>query len=99
MVEHGESADLSVGPTLVARHLTGELGCASDPAVRGVFTTDTPFPARIDLRALEQRPPRPPPVRATARTASAGPAHASVRTSVPSCPHRVWKLPSASVRR
>lgn len=24
---------------------------------------------------------------------------ASVRTSVPSCPHRVWKLPSASVRR
>ena len=62
VIKHGEYADARIGhywtidldggPAIVARHLAGEFGYASAPAVRGVFTTDTPFPARIDLDTL-----------------------------------------------
>jgi Uma2 family endonuclease len=63
VIKHGEYADARIGhywtidldggPTLVARHLAGEFGYASAPAVHGTFTTDAPFPVRIDLDALE----------------------------------------------
>jgi Uma2 family endonuclease len=44
--------DLDDGPSLTACHLGGEFGYVDAAPVKGVFETDTPFPARVDLAAL-----------------------------------------------
>lgn len=51
-VAHYWMIDLADGPSLVACHRAGEFGYQDAPAVRGVFTTEAPFPVRIDLDAL-----------------------------------------------
>ena len=58
-VKHAEYADAGIGhywmvdlldgPSLTACHLDGEFGYIDARPVRGEFTTDDPFPARIDL--------------------------------------------------
>jgi Uma2 family endonuclease len=62
IVKHAEYADAGIGhywivdlddgPSLTACHLGGEFGYIDEAPVKGVFETDTPFPARIDLAAL-----------------------------------------------
>jgi Uma2 family endonuclease len=62
LIKHAEYADAGIGhywivdlddgPSLTASHLGGEFGYVDAEPVRGVFETDTPFPARVDLTAL-----------------------------------------------
>lgn len=62
MIKHDEYADAGIGhywmidladgPSLVACHLAGEFGYADAPPATGTFTTEQPFPVRIDLAAL-----------------------------------------------
>lgn len=62
VIEHGEYADTGIAhywildidgrPALTACHRAGEFGYADAPPVTGVFTTDEPFPARLDLDRL-----------------------------------------------
>ena len=62
VVKHSEYADAGIGhywivdlddgPSLTACHLGGEFGYVDAAPVKGVFETDTPFPARVDLAAL-----------------------------------------------
>ncbi|MEV4056665.1 Uma2 family endonuclease [Amycolatopsis sp. NPDC049688] len=61
-VKHDEYADAGIphywiidtsGPiSLVACHQAGEFGYMDAPAVTGTFTTDVPFPVKLDLDAL-----------------------------------------------
>jgi Uma2 family endonuclease len=44
--------DLHEGPSLTVCHLAGEFGYRDAAPERGVLVTDTPFPLRIDVRAL-----------------------------------------------
>ncbi|WP_214401004.1 Uma2 family endonuclease [Pseudonocardia lacus] len=44
--------DLDDGFSLTAYHLGGEFGYVGAEPVKGVFETDTPFPARVDLTRL-----------------------------------------------
>ena len=62
MIKHGEYADAGIGhywmvdllggPALTACHLGGAFGYVDEPPVTGTFTTQHPFPARIELGAL-----------------------------------------------
>ena len=62
VIKHSEYADAGIGhywiidledgPSLTACHLGGEFGYIDAEPVKGVFETDTPFPARVDLTAL-----------------------------------------------
>jgi Uma2 family endonuclease len=62
IVKHAEYADAGIGhywivdlddgPSLTAAHLGGEFGYVDAEPVKGVFETDIPFPARVDLAAL-----------------------------------------------
>jgi Uma2 family endonuclease len=62
LVKHAEYADAGIGhywivdlddgPSLTAAHLGGEFGYVDAEPVKGVFETDTPFPARVDLDQL-----------------------------------------------
>ncbi len=40
------------GPALTACHLGGAFGYVAEPPVTGTFTTQHPFPARVELAAL-----------------------------------------------
>jgi Uma2 family endonuclease len=51
-IGHYWMVDLDDGPSLTACHLGGEFGYVDAAPVKGVFETDTPFPARVDLAAL-----------------------------------------------
>jgi Uma2 family endonuclease len=51
-IRHYWIIDLDDGPSLTACHLGGEFGYVDADPVKGVFETDTPFPARVDLAAL-----------------------------------------------
>jgi Putative restriction endonuclease len=61
-IKHGEYAeagigpywmiDLVDGPALTACHLGGPFGYVDEPPVTGTFTTQHPFPVRVDLGAL-----------------------------------------------
>lgn len=51
-IDHYWIIDLDDGPSLTAHHLGGEFGYIDEEPVRGVFTIDVPFPARIDLTRL-----------------------------------------------
>jgi Uma2 family endonuclease len=51
-IGHYWIVDLDDGPSLTASHLGGEFGYIDAEPVKGVFETDTPFPARVDLTAL-----------------------------------------------
>ena len=51
-IGHYWMIDLRDGPSLTACHRAGEFGYADADPVRGLFTTDRPFPARIDLDRL-----------------------------------------------
>lgn len=48
-IGHYWMVDLLDGPSLTACHLGGEFGYIDAEPVRGTFTTQQPFPARIDL--------------------------------------------------
>jgi Uma2 family endonuclease len=50
IVDPGDGADDR--PSLTACHRAGEFGYADAPAATGVFTTDAPFPVRLDLDRL-----------------------------------------------
>jgi Uma2 family endonuclease len=62
VVEHGEYADAGIGhywmvdllagPSLTACHLAGEFGYVDAGPVTGTFTTEVPFPVRVELTAL-----------------------------------------------
>jgi Uma2 family endonuclease len=62
VIKHGEHADAGIPhywildiddrPVLTACHRAGEFGYADAPPVTGVFTTDEPFPVRLDLDRL-----------------------------------------------
>lgn len=62
VIKHGEYAeagighywmiDLAEGPALTACHLGGPFGYVDEPPVTGTFTTQHPFPVRLDLTAL-----------------------------------------------
>jgi Uma2 family endonuclease len=62
LIKHAEYADAGIGhywivdlddgPGLTACHLGGEFGYIDAEPVKGVFETDTPFPARVDLAQL-----------------------------------------------
>jgi Uma2 family endonuclease len=52
-IDHYWMVDLLDGPSITACHRAGELGYANANPVRGVFTTELPFPARIDLDQLQ----------------------------------------------
>jgi Uma2 family endonuclease len=62
VIKHGEYADAGIehywiidlldGPSLTACHLGGAFGYMDAPPVTGVFTTDLPFPVRLDLDRL-----------------------------------------------
>jgi Uma2 family endonuclease len=62
LIKHAEYADAGIGhywivdlddgPGLTACHLGGKFGYIDAEPVKGVFETDTPFPARVDLAAL-----------------------------------------------
>lgn len=62
VIKHGEYADAGIGhywmvdllggPSLTACHLAGEFGYVNAAPARGAFTTDVPFPVRLDLDAL-----------------------------------------------
>jgi Uma2 family endonuclease len=51
-IGHYWMIDLADGPSLTACHSGGEFGYVDAEPVKGVFETDTPFPARVDLTAL-----------------------------------------------
>jgi Uma2 family endonuclease len=51
-IGHYWMIDLTDGPSLTACHLGGEFGYVDAEPVKGVFETDTPFAARIDLDRL-----------------------------------------------
>jgi Uma2 family endonuclease len=51
-IGHYWIVDLDEGPSLTAHHLGGEFGYVGAEPVKGVFETDTPFPARVDLTQL-----------------------------------------------
>lgn len=51
-IQHYWIIDLDDGPSLTACHLGGEFGYVDAAPVKGVFETDTPFPARVDLTQL-----------------------------------------------
>jgi len=48
-ISHYRVIDLLDGPSLSACHLGGEFGYIDAAPVRGTFTTQQPFPARVDL--------------------------------------------------
>jgi Uma2 family endonuclease len=62
VIKHGEYADAGIGhywmvdllggPALTACHLGGAFGYVDEPPVTSTFTTQHPFPARLDLAAL-----------------------------------------------
>jgi Uma2 family endonuclease len=62
VIKHGEYADAGIerywiidlldGPSLTACQLGGPFGYMDAPSVTGVFTTDLPFPVRLDLDRL-----------------------------------------------
>jgi Uma2 family endonuclease len=62
VIKHGEYADAGIehywildlldGPSHTACHLGGAFGYMDAPPVTGVFTTDLPFPVRLDLNRL-----------------------------------------------
>jgi hypothetical protein len=62
VIKHGEYAeagighywmiDLAEGPALTACHLGGPFGYVDEPPVTGTFTTQHPFPVRLELAAL-----------------------------------------------
>ena len=51
-IPHYWIVDIDVRPSLVACHHAGEFGYADAPPVTGRFTTDRPFPVRLDLDRL-----------------------------------------------
>jgi Uma2 family endonuclease len=51
-IDHYWIIDLDDGPRLTASHLGGEFGYVDAQPVKGVFVTETPFPARVDLTNL-----------------------------------------------
>jgi Uma2 family endonuclease len=51
-IGHYWMIDLADGPGLTACHLGGEFGYIDAAPVKGVFETDLPFPARVDLAQL-----------------------------------------------
>jgi Uma2 family endonuclease len=51
-IPHYWILDISEPVSLVACHQAGEFGYADAAAVTGTFTTDVPFPVKIDLDAL-----------------------------------------------
>jgi Uma2 family endonuclease len=51
-IGHYWMIDLAEGPALTACHLGGPFGYVDEPPVTGTFTTQHPFPARLDLGAL-----------------------------------------------
>ncbi len=51
-IGHYWIVDLQNGPSLVACHLAGEFGYQDAAAERDVLLTDSPFPLRVDVRAL-----------------------------------------------
>lgn len=63
VVKHGEYADAGIGhywmvdlldgPSITSCHLAGELGYRDAGPARGVFTTEVPFPVRIDLDGFD----------------------------------------------
>ena len=62
VVKHGEYADAGIGhywmvdllggPALTACHLGGAFGYVDEPPVTSTFSTQHPFPARVELTAL-----------------------------------------------
>ena len=62
VIKHGEYADAGIGhywmvdllggPALTACHLGGAFGYVDEPPVTGTFTTQHPFPARVELAPL-----------------------------------------------
>jgi hypothetical protein len=44
--------DVAEGPALTACHLGDPFGYVDEPPVTGTFTTQHPFPVRLDLAAL-----------------------------------------------
>ena len=55
-IRHHWMVDLDDGPSLTACHLAGESGYQDAPPERGELVTGTPFPLRIDVAALLDRP-------------------------------------------
>ncbi len=55
-IPHHWTIDLDDGPSLTVCHLAGEFGYQDAPPERGVLITGTPFPLRIDVAALLDRP-------------------------------------------
>ncbi|MBV9922430.1 MAG: Uma2 family endonuclease [Pseudonocardia sp.] len=51
-ISHYWMVDLLGGPALTACHFGGPFGYVDEPPVTGTFTTQHPFPARLDLEAL-----------------------------------------------
>lgn len=51
-IPHYWILDVRERPSLLACHLAGEFGYVDDGPVHGVFSTDDPFPVRLDLDAL-----------------------------------------------
>ena len=51
-IPHHWIVDITEPVSLVACHQAGELGYMDAAAVTGTFTTDVPFPVKIDLDAL-----------------------------------------------
>jgi Uma2 family endonuclease len=51
-IGHYWMVDLLGGPALTACHLGGPFGYVDEPPVTGVFTTQHPVPAHVDLGAL-----------------------------------------------
>jgi Uma2 family endonuclease len=55
-IPHYWMVDLDDGPSLTACHLAGEFGYQDAAPERGVLVTGAPFPLRIDVAALLDRP-------------------------------------------
>jgi hypothetical protein len=51
-IGHYWMVDLLGGPALTACHSGGPFGYVDEPPVTGTFTTQHPFPARLELGAL-----------------------------------------------
>ena len=51
-IPHYWIVDITAPVSLVACHQAGEFGYQDASAVTGIFTTDAPFPVKIDLDAL-----------------------------------------------
>lgn len=51
-IGHYWIVDLHDGPSLTECHLAGEFGYQDAAPERGVLVTDSPFPLRVDVRAL-----------------------------------------------